>query len=232
MSPVALDANAVRNWMRASQNSLGHRRAEIDALNVYPVPDGDTGTNMYLTVEAAAVAAFEVSDPRPEPGPVLEAMARGALLGARGNSGVILSQLLRGMTEVLSTTAEPGAATLAQALTRASQLAYAAVSRPVEGTVLTVSRRAAEAAGRATQDLATVARAAAHAAHEALALTPTQLPQLAAAGVVDAGGMGLVVVLDALLETLTGEVTADDTPWEVVVAHEPDMGEEYTGPRY
>lgn len=87
MPEVALDAAAVREWMRASQTALGNRRAEIDALNVYPVPDGDTGTNMYLTVEAAAISAMEITDPRPEPGPVAEALARGALLGARGTRG-------------------------------------------------------------------------------------------------------------------------------------------------
>lgn len=233
MTPVALDATAVRTWMRASQNALGHRRAEIDALNVYPVPDGDTGTNMYLTVEAAAIAAHEVTDPRTEAGPVLEAMARGALLGARGNSGVILSQLLRGMADVLAATPEPSGQTLAAALARASELAYAAVSRPVEGTVLTVSRQAANGASAcADQGLADVARAASSNAHAALAETPTQLPALAAAGVVDAGGMGLVVVLDALVETLTGEVADQGPPVEVLVAHEPTSAEEYSGPRY
>ncbi len=233
MTPVAFDATLVRNWMRASQNALGHRRAEIDALNVYPVPDGDTGTNMYLTVEAAALAAQEVSDPRPEPGPVLEALSRGALLGARGNSGVILSQLLRGMAEVLGATPEPTGKTLAAALQRASDLAYSAVSRPVEGTVLTVSRQAARGAEAVGEDdVAAVAKAASVSAHEALALTPTQLPTLAEAGVVDAGGMGLVVVLDSLVEVLTGEVPPDDVQLETIVAHEPGPGEQYTGPRY
>jgi hypothetical protein len=233
MTQVALDAAAVRDWMRASQTALGHRRAEIDALNVYPVPDGDTGTNMYLTVEAAAVSAEEVSDHRPDPGPVAEALARGALLGARGNSGVILSQMLRGVADVLATAPEPDGAHLASGLQRAADLAYAAVSRPVEGTVLTVARCAAEAAG-ATADapLAEVAKAASASAHEALARTPDQLPALAAAGVVDAGGMGLVVVLDALAQVLSGETPAISDPPLPVVAHEPRPGEEYTGPRY
>lgn len=233
MGSVALDATAVRNWMLASQNALGHRRAEIDALNVYPVPDGDTGTNMYLTVEAAAVAAGEVTDHRSDPGPVLEALARGALLGARGNSGVILSQLLRGIADVLGSQSEPTGRSLADALTRASELAYAAVSRPVEGTVLTVSRQAAAGASIVADGaIADVARAASVSAHEALAHTPEQLPELAAAGVVDAGGMGFVVVLDSLVEVLTGEVTDLELRTEVVVAHEPTPGEEYSGPRY
>lgn len=230
---VALDAAAVRDWMQVSRSALGQRRAEIDALNVYPVPDGDTGTNMYLTVEAAALAAQEVTDPRPDPGPVVEALARGSLLGARGNSGVILSQMLRGIADVLAGQAAPGGTDLASSLQRASDLAYAAVSRPVEGTVLTVAREAARAAsGVGEGALAEVARAASTAAHEALIKTPTQLPALAAAGVVDAGGMGLVVVLDALVQVLTGEVVPLQKPVEAVVAHEPSPGEEYTGPRY
>ncbi|MBK6761874.1 MAG: DAK2 domain-containing protein [Micrococcales bacterium] len=232
MSEVTLDATALRNWMRLSQQALAQRRAEIDALNVFPVPDGDTGTNMYLTVEAAALAASEVTDPASVPGPTADAMARGALLGARGNSGVILSQLLRGLADVIATTDAPTGQTLVAALARAADLAYAAVSRPVEGTVLTVARAAAEgAAANGDAGVAEVARAATEHAHRALAKTPTQLQALADAGVVDAGGKGLVVVLDALVEVLTGEVHPDE-PEPVVVAHEPMPHGEYTGPRY
>jgi len=235
MSEVTLDATALRNWMRVSQDALAQRRAEIDALNVFPVPDGDTGTNMYLTVEAAALAAGEVTDPASVPGPTAEAIARGALLGARGNSGVILSQLLRGIADVIATTDAPTGHTLVAALERAADLAYAAVSRPVEGTVLTVARAAAQGAagdGDGDAGVADVARLAAEHAHRALAKTPTQLPALADAGVVDAGGKGLVVVLDALVEILTGEVQPDDVPEPEVVAHEPMPHGEYTGPRY
>jgi len=234
VSQVALDGAALRNWMRVSQDALARRRAEIDALNVYPVPDGDTGTNMYLTIEAAAAAAMEVSNPASVPGPTAEALARGALLGARGNSGVILSQLLRGMADVISSTDEPVGATLADALAHAADLGYAAVSRPVEGTVLTVARAAAQGAeAQKDASIREVAVAAAKSAHEALALTPTQLPTLAAAGVVDAGGMGLVVVLDALVTVLAGEEIPAEAPTEqMVVAHEPMPMGEYTGPRY
>lgn len=234
VSEVALDAAALRSWMRASQDALGHRRAEIDALNVFPVPDGDTGTNMYLTIEAAAIAAVEVSDPASTPGPTADALARGALLGARGNSGVILSQLLRGMADVIGKVDEPTGSTLAEALARAADLGYAAVSRPVEGTVLTVARAAADGATEhAAAGVTAVARAAAQHAHDALARTPTQLPALAAAGVVDAGGKGLVVVLDALVEVLTGEAHVDDiTSDETIVAHEPMPPGDYEGPRY
>jgi hypothetical protein len=233
VSDVGLDAAALRNWMRVSQDGLGARRAEIDALNVFPVPDGDTGTNMFLTVEAAAVAASEVLDPADVPGPMADAIARGALLGARGNSGVILSQLLRGLADIVRQADEPTGATLAAGLGRAADLAYAAVSRPVEGTVLTVARAAAEGASAvADGGVAAVARAAAEHAREALAKTPTQLPALAAAGVVDAGGKGLVVVLDSLVQVLTGEVHIDEIGEDVIVAHEPMPQGEYAGPRY
>lgn len=229
-----LDAGALRNWMAASRNALGQRRAEIDALNVYPVPDGDTGTNMYLTMDAAADAAAEVVDPSTLPGPVAEALSRGALLGARGNSGVILSQLLRGFSDIVCEASEPTGATLADALSRAADLAYEAVSRPVEGTVLTVARAAADGAQAVRdQDVAEVARAAAGSAREALARTPEQLPALADAGVVDSGGMGLVVVLDALLEVLTGEVSEEElAAAPVITSHEPMPAEDYDGPRY
>lgn len=234
VSGIGLDANALRSWMLASQDGLAIHRAEIDALNVFPVPDGDTGTNMYLTVEAAAQSAIEVTDPTSVPGPTAEALARGALLGARGNSGVILSQLLRGMADVIGATDQPSGQTLVEALARAADLAYAAVSRPVEGTVLSVARAAARAAelGRA-DGIAAVARAAAAEAHQALARTPTQLPALAEAGVVDAGGKGLVVVLDALARILSGEAAPDQAePEAVIVAHEPRPVGEYDGPRY
>ncbi len=232
-SDVALDAAALRNWMLVSKNRLGARRAEIDALNVFPVPDGDTGTNMYLTVEAAAVAACEVADPADVPGPMADAIARGALLGARGNSGVILSQLLRGLADILRQADEPSGDTVAMALGRAADLAYAAVSRPVEGTVLTVARAAADSASAtAASSVAQVVRAAAEGAREALAKTPSQLPALADAGVVDAGGKGLVVVLDGLVEVLTGEAHVDDVSDELIVAHEPMPHGEYSGPRY
>jgi len=140
--------------------------------------------------------------------------------------------MLRGFADVLATTPAPDGAALSAGLTRAADLAYSAVSRPVEGTVLTVARAAAEAGAQVAQSgLAHVAKAASGKAHEALALTPTQLPELAAAGVVDAGGMGYCVVLDALAGVLTGEELVID-PTETLVVHEPPTGQEYTGPRY
>ncbi|MGK5678793.1 DAK2 domain-containing protein [Actinoplanes sp. URMC 104] len=218
-----LDAAAVRRWCGGGLRALRAHQREIDELNVYPVPDGDTGTNLVLTLASAQEAlealeeldppldgevltSAEVADaiPAAAPASALRRMARGALLGARGNSGVIVSQILRGMADSLAASAAVRGADLARALRSASEAAYAAVARPVEGTVLTVARAAAEAAGRIkSDDLVAVARAAAKAAAEALARTPQQLPALARAGVVDAGGRGLVVLLEALVEALT-----------------------------
>src|SRR4051812_23565425 len=143
----------------------------------------------------------------------LEAMARGALMGAKGNSGVILSQLVRGVVDVLVDAVDGSgavqSAALQQAFERGAKLAWQAVTHPVEGTILTVARAAAE--GATGDDLISVARAAADAAAESLRHTPEQLPALADAGVVDAGGRGLVVLLDALVATLCGETPLRDT---------------------
>ena len=205
-----LDAAAVHRWCGGGLVALRAHQHEIDELNVYPVPDGDTGTNLVLTLTSAQQALDEAPSPEaaraeaPAAGSALRRMARGALLGARGNSGVIVSQILRGMADALASTVAVRGVELARALRSASEAAYAAVARPVEGTVLSVVAAAAEGAGRAkSDDLVTVARAAAGAAAEALARTPLQLPVLARAGVVDAGGRGLVVLLDALVAALT-----------------------------
>jgi DAK2 domain fusion protein YloV len=217
------DALAVRTWCGLALTALGRAREEIDAINVYPVADGDTGTNLYLTVESAAAAVeavfagHEAGSGRPERPSLAEAvraMAHGALIGARGNSGTILAQLLRGMAQVLAAaddtphTDGPG---LRLALRRAADSARQAVAHPVEGTVLTVASAAADAAeaagkaGEADGDCGAVARAAYDGARTALAATPRQLAVLERAGVVDAGGRGLVAVLGALVETFTGE---------------------------
>ena len=197
-----LDAAAVRRWLSAAHRALVTHQREIDDLNVYPVPDGDTGTNLVLTMASVSSALDGVAA---DLGATLNAAARGALLGARGNSGVILSQLLRGIADAAGT-GEAG--DVRKALRRATELAYAAVAAPVEGTILSVARAAADAADAAADDLGAVVRAACEAAAEALRRTPDQLPALAAAGVVDAGGRGLCVVLDALLSVVTGEAVA------------------------
>ncbi|GHH86819.1 DAK2 domain-containing protein [Streptomyces capitiformicae] len=211
------DALAVRTWCGLALAALGRAREEIDAINVYPVADGDTGTNLYLTMESA-VTAVEAVFAGHEAGPgatgkptladAARAMAHGALIGARGNSGTILAQLLRGMAKVLADDGEAAHTDgqgLRLALRHAADSARDAVAHPVEGTVLTVASAAAAAVTGAEGDCGAVARAAYEGAGEALAATTGQLAVLARAGVVDAGGRGLLAVLAALVETFTGE---------------------------
>lgn len=206
-----LDAEALAQWAALALDGLKTHRRAIDALNVFPVPDGDTGTNMYLTLEAGIATMLEVGTRDPETGSArLAALARGMLLGARGNSGVIMSELMRGFAaERAADLARPmGGAWLADALARASVAALGAVADPKEGTILTVARCTAEAAAEAAEasggDLLSVMQAAAEAARTSLAATTGQLEALRRAGVVDAGGRGLVVLTDALLEVVTG----------------------------
>ena len=202
----------VLRFVDAATDALAEAREEIDALNVFPVPDGDTGTNMYLTVSAARDAFREAvaGDPGADLGTALACLARGALLGARGNSGVILSQMLGAIGHRIAraTASERHAVVVAEALHEATDASYAAVGEPVEGTMLTVARAASDAAlAAAARDGARVRdvfAAAAPAAREALARTPEQLATLRDAGVVDAGGRGLTVILDAAETALTG----------------------------
>ncbi|MFE7010387.1 DAK2 domain-containing protein [Streptomyces sp. NPDC057651] len=218
--PQVLDVHAVRAWCALALEALGRDREEIDAINVYPVADGDTGTNLYLTVESAVQAVeavFTGLEPAPPALPdVVHAMAHGALIGARGNSGTILAQLLRGMAQVLAGDAGGEADhsenadgdSLRHALRRAAESAREAVAHPVEGTVLTVADAAADAADAHSGDCGDVARAAYDGARAALDATPGQLAVLGRAGVVDAGGRGLVAVLGALTEALSGDPVA------------------------
>ncbi len=211
---TVLDLAAARRWAVTARALLAQARDRIDALNVFPVPDGDTGTNLFLTVDGSldfVRSQHEVSGAplRLEQG--LGLLARGMLLSARGNSGVILSQLARGMSEAVeqggSGPDEVGPAALADAFERAADLAWAGVSRPVEGTILSVATAAAVGAREAVLPGATaydVSLAALEAARSALAQTTAQLPRLAAAGVVDAGGAGLVLVIEALENVLSG----------------------------
>ncbi|MDG6104417.1 DAK2 domain-containing protein [Dactylosporangium aurantiacum] len=213
--PESGDGAAVRRWCAAGLDALRRHRSEIDALNVYPVPDGDTGTNLALTMSAAA-DAVDAAPPAAGAADLLAVAARGALLGARGNSGIILAQLLKGLASSLASARAVGGPELAAALDSAARSAYAAVAAPVEGTVLSVATAAARAAasvvaasggssGFTAGGVVAVARAAAEGARIALARTPEQLPALARAGVVDAGGRGLVVLLEAFVTSLTGE---------------------------
>ncbi|MDA5281801.1 DAK2 domain-containing protein [Streptomyces sp. Isolate_45] len=246
--PHTLDAEAVRTWSSLALAALGRAREDIDAINVYPVADADTGTNLYLTAEAADRAlteAFEKAASEVTEGTTgttslseaVRAYAHGALIGARGNSGTILAQLLRGVADVLGAENAENADNadntenaertgdaaadrdrasgplLARALTRAAEEAYQAVAHPVEGTMLTVAgaaARAGAAVGAAAATAADVAGAAYDGARAALAETPGQLAALSRAGVVDAGGCGLVAVLGALWQALSGEAPAEE----------------------
>jgi len=213
--PIAtFDLATVRRFADLAVRGLSEAREEIDALNVYPVPDGDTGTNMYLTMDAAREALedhLRASDSdQPDVRGALRAYARGALLGARGNSGVILSQLVGALLRRLGhgSLEDSSAALFADAMVLATEAAYAAVGEPAEGTILTVARAATLAAVAASREdgarLGDVLAAAATAAREALALTPDQMQLLHDAGVVDAGGRGLCVILDAAETAVTG----------------------------
>jgi len=201
MTPPATLAPAdVRRTLMAYRDLLRDHQEVVNRLNVYPVPDGDTGTNMALTIESVVAALEEAAEPLSMP-EACRAIAHGSLMGARGNSGVILSQLLRGLAEKFETVECVDAAILADALAHADVLARRAVVRPVEGTILTVARAAGEgalAAARGGADLADTAEAARSAAEGALAMTPELLPALKQAGVVDSGGTGFLLMLDAL----------------------------------
>jgi dihydroxyacetone kinase-like predicted kinase len=189
---------------------LGTRTAEVDALNVFPVPDGDTGTNMSMTVAAAARELALLGDESPF-GDTAERAAAAMLRGARGNSGVILSLIFRGFAKGVKGAPQVDGAGLARALQLGSEAAYGAVMKPTEGTILTVVREAAQRALETAQamtegviDALTVWSAALDAARESLARTPVLLPVLRQAGVVDAGGQGLVYIMEGLLHGFSG----------------------------
>ena len=192
----------------------------INALNVFPVPDGDTGTNMSLTMKAALA---EVEDEHPTHiGQLASTIAHGALMGARGNSGVILSQILRGLAHALEGKAEMDGGLLAQALSEGASTAYKGVMKPVEGTILTVAREAAAAAERqaaAGGNLRQVLAAAYEEAEASLLRTPSLLPVLAEAGVVDAGGTGYAMILEGWLRHMDGESVGTAQLAEETVEH-------------
>ncbi|MBO0845067.1 MAG: DAK2 domain-containing protein [Nocardioides sp.] len=205
-----IDLAVVQRFVDVALDALAEAREEIDALNVFPVPDGDTGTNMYLTVSAARDAIHRSAAEGDDVSTALAGFRRAALLGARGNSGVILSQMLGALVVRISRSQpdERNAVVMAEAMAEATDASYAAVGTPVEGTILTVARAAADAAVRRAEDPRARGRdvfaAAAEAGRIALAHTTEQLEQLRLAGVVDAGGRGLSVILDAAETVLTG----------------------------
>jgi DAK2 domain fusion protein YloV len=189
--------------MGAYRDVLRSHEAYINRLNVFPVPDGDTGTNMALTLESV-VAELAAGDSREMPS-VVHSISHGSLMGARGNSGVILSQVLRSLAHSADGGCEIDCATFADGLAKAADAAYAAVQKPVEGTILTVARAAAEGAGDGRDSgLVPMLEAARERASEALRLTPELLPVLKTAGVVDSGGAGLLLLFDAFLHVADG----------------------------
>jgi DAK2 domain fusion protein YloV len=201
---AALTADDLRAVISGYAAALAAHRAGINRLNVYPVPDGDTGTNMALTLESVME---EVAAAPADMAATCKAISHGSLMGARGNSGVILSQILRGLADGFRDLEACDGQVLATALTAASEAAYGAVMRPVEGTILTVSRETAVAAAGAAAggaDLVGVLEAARVGGAEGLARTPELLPVLAEAGVVDAGGTGFLLLIDALLHVVDG----------------------------
>lgn len=205
---TAIGGQDLREMFAAATGWLEKSSAEVDALNVFPVPDGDTGTNMLLTMRSTMEESHRAPDRSASA--VAAAMARGSLMGARGNSGVILSQILRGLAESLREKETVTAADFAAALQTASETAYRGLSNPVEGTMLTVIKDVAAAARAQVSgdgdDILPVMEAAVAAAFESVANTPNLLRKLKEAGVVDAGGQGVYIILDGALRYLRGEV--------------------------
>jgi len=196
-----LESPQLQEVLVAGAARLARRRKEIDRLNVFPVPDGDTGTNMYLTFMTALQEIGQVTEE--SLGAVTQAVAQGALRSARGNSGVILSQILQGFATVMAGKHRADARDIAAALRKGVEFAYRALANPVEGTMLTVARSAAEAAEYAAQrsrDLRRLSLYTYRKAAETLAVTPELLPVLKKAGVVDAGGQGFLVILEGMLQ--------------------------------
>jgi len=207
-----LDGNMLKKAFLSGANNLENNKKMVDDLNVFPVPDGDTGTNMSMTVMAAArqIAALDTNSVSK----VAEVIASASLRGARGNSGVISSQLFRGFYKGLNKLDEINTVQLAAAFDNANKTAYKAVMKPTEGTILTVSRETAEYAVKIapkTEDICEFAKLVCEHARKVLNKTPDMLPVLKQAGVVDAGGMGLCTILEGCLSALKGEeVTLND----------------------
>jgi hypothetical protein len=212
-----LGSEDLRAVVLTYRDALAAHREPINRLNVYPVPDGDTGTNMSLTLGSVADALDDVPDG--DMAALCKAVSHGSLMGARGNSGVILSQVLRGLSVTISDTGVLDGPTFVNALRAAADAAYQAVMRPVEGTILTVVRASAEAAEAVGPEatLLQVADAAHKGATEAVERTPDLLPVLADAGVVDAGGVGYVLLLDSLLHVIEGRPIPEPSVGEGVL---------------
>lgn len=216
-----INGSSFRNALISGANNITAHKSEINALNIFPVPDGDTGTNMSMTIEAASKALAEVDSQSISENASVAASAM--LKGARGNSGVILSLLFRGISNGFKDRDEVDGKALVSAFHVGVEMAYKAVMNPTEGTILTVARMAFDAGRTAAEtesDPVIVFGALCDAAHEALDKTPEMLPVLKKAGVVDAGGMGLCMILDGMLSLFRDGVVVSPAP----VAAEPDTG--------
>ncbi|MBN2240624.1 MAG: DAK2 domain-containing protein [Dehalococcoidales bacterium] len=203
---VVYYGKTLKDAFEAAEKKLEENIDELNALNVYPVPDGDTGTNMFLTIQAAYASLDEVDSNSSSE--VVRKFARGALLGARGNSGVLLSQIFRGMAGILDTKEFFTADDFAQALWNGSNTAYRALSQPVEGTILTVIREAADIACKKNGDNCTLQQtitAVEGQAWKTVKRTPDLLPMLREAGVVDAGGKGLAYIFQGMKQSILAE---------------------------
>ena len=201
-----IDAEMMRRMFMTGAKNLELNKEWINQLNVFPVPDGDTGTNMTLTIMSAASEVNALGDPVTIED-LSKAVSGGSLRGARGNSGVILSQLLRGFTKAIRDEKELDAVLIAKAMERGVETAYKAVMKPKEGTILTVARAVSEKAkelAETSEDLESYLRAVLEAGRETLERTPDMLPVLKEAGVVDSGGQGLICVLEGCLDALEG----------------------------
>ncbi|HUF54470.1 MAG TPA: DAK2 domain-containing protein [Dehalococcoidia bacterium] len=206
---LSLTGPDVREMFRAATIWLEQNKEQVNAINVFPVPDGDTGTNMHLTMRSTIEEAERCQESGA--GAMLAAMSHGALMGARGNSGVILSQIIRGVAKATEGIADIDAGELACGLEGGAETAYKAVTKPTEGTILTVMRDAAAAArASANGDVSAMMDAVVEAARESVARTPELLPMLKEAGVVDAGGQGLFVLLEGMSRHLRGETIEVD----------------------
>ncbi len=221
MSTKATEAEKMKAGFLSAEKSLKAKKDAINELNVFPVPDGDTGTNMTLTLVSAEEALSELSDPDVED--ICKAISSGSLRGARGNSGVILSQLLRGFTRELQNADTIDISVIALAMSRAADTAYKAVMKPKEGTILTVARWMAERAielASETDDAAAFCRGVVEAGEEALFQTTQMLPELRQAGVIDAGGRGLMEVVKGAMRGVLG---SDDPEEEQVFDDEAEI---------
>ena len=215
--------NEFRKMIAVSSNRLNNNAEFINSLNVFPVPDGDTGTNMSLSFASGAKYVSESTSS--SVGELSQALAKGLLMGARGNSGVILSQVFRGFSKNAAAKTELTPANLADALVAGVQTAYKAVMKPQEGTILTVARKAAEAAtktAKTSDDCVEVMEAAYEAAEAALKTTPDLLPVLKEVGVVDSGGQGLTFVYQGFFDALSGNVR-DEQEYHPTPADMDDM---------